>query len=35
MSAPKPATRYCPMCEVYTTTRVCKPCGMDTERVPR
>ena len=27
--------RYCPMCEVSTKTRVCKACGLDTERVPR
>jgi hypothetical protein len=31
----KPGSRYCPMCEVYTSARVCKACGLDTERVPR
>lgn len=33
---PKSAgSRYCPMCDEFMAARVCKACGMDTERAPK
>jgi len=30
----KPGDRYCALCDQFMRARVCRACGLDTEKVP-